>query len=134
MLLSQNIVENTVTKTSTYISSILTSNKGNREKTLKIDGMEFSTIVAMQILVPIFVAITSTVISSKLIDRSKSLEELNNQLKTLIGKSVLPIDDNLKKQLVEIVTNNISKYGASQTQAKELVELILSKIENEKDI
>lgn len=132
MLLSESLLESSVKLTREFLASILSSSMGDRKKTLKIDGVIFFDIMAMKILLPILVSVTSAIISAKLLNKNKSLEELTKELRTLIGKTLAPVDAKKKEDLTEIVEESIGKFGASHEQARELVELIVGRIEGGK--
>ena len=133
MLLSESLLEGSVELTKEFVAPILSSRRGDRKETLKIDGAMFVDVIAMQILLPMLVSVTSTVISAKLIDKNKPLEELTKELRTLIGKTIAPVDSQKKEELTGIVEESIGTFGASREQARELVELIVNKIESRED-
>lgn len=129
MLISENLLESSVQSTREFVSPFLSCTRGDQKETLKIDGAMFIDIMAMKILLPMFVSITSAVISAKLLDKNKSLEELTKELRTLIGRTVTPVDGKKKEELTGLVEENLGKFGASREQARELVELIVTKVE-----
>lgn len=130
MLLSESLLENSVKLTREFVTPIISCKRGDRKETLKIDGLMFVDIMAMKILLPVLVSVTSAVISAKMLNKNKSLDELTKELRTFIGKTVTPVDGKKKEELTGLVEENLGKFGASREQARELVELIVTKIES----
>ena len=133
MLLSESLLESSVELTKDFVAPIISSCRGDQKKTLKLDSAMFVDVIVIQILLPMLISVTSAVISAKLIDKNKPMEELTKELRALIGKTVFPVDSQKKEELTGIVEENIRTFGASREQARILVELIVDKIESGED-
>lgn len=128
MLITDAILTNVVQLTRAFVAPLLSSRRGDHERTLKIDGGAFANIVALQVALPVLVSVTSAVISAKLLDTNRPLEELTKELRDLIDRRVLCIDVGKREELTGIVEQIIGKLGASHEQARELVDKIVDKL------
>lgn len=76
MQLTEDQIESSVQLTREFITPIVSSNRGEKDEALKLDGMFFFDVIVVKILLPIMAAVTSKVIEDK-IQSNRSYKELN---------------------------------------------------------
>lgn len=130
MLLTEDQIESSVQLTREFITPIVSSNRGEKDEALKLDGLFFFDVIVVKMLLPIMTAVTSKVIEDK-IQNNRSYKELNKALMSLAGSQITPLSKKKKQELVETATQQLGKFGASKEQAQELVEMIVKEINSQ---
>lgn len=103
-------------------------------KLLHVELTGLSTIVVLQILIPIFTAVTGGIITHKLTKdyyRGKSLQEIKDELYILVGKEMIILDAEKKEECVIYVHEALKPFGTSRTQSRNITKYLLNSIEKD---